>query len=282
MANLGPQLIKNSYQDLVQITASNALAKGDGTSISAINVPSITATSITASNVTSTSITSSDLNVQGIIIQGQGTNATNLFARAHGLNTIASGQFSNAEGGLSQALGTFTHAEGQGTIALGTSAHAEGIATIASGSGAHAEGGNTIARGNGSHAEGYETLAVGLNSHAEGYGTIANGDFQHTTGQFNITSPAQSAFIIGNGADANNRSNLLFAAGSEIQITGSLNVSGSITGSLFGTASNALTASFITPTGTNAFVQGGNSFGTTALLGTNDNQNLQLETNGSV
>ena len=263
MANLGPQFIKNSYQDLVQITASNALQKGDGTSISAINVSSITATSITASNVTSTSITSSDLNVQGTITQGQGTNATNLFARAHGLNTIASGQYSNAEGGLSQALGTFAHAEGQGTIALGTTSHAEGIQTIASGSGAHVEGSNTIARGNGSHAEGYETLAIGLSSHAEGYGTIAEGDFQHTTGQFNISSSAQSAFIIGNGTDDGNRSNLLFAAGSQVQITGSLNVSGSITS-------------------TNTFVQGGNSFGATALLGTNDNQNLQLETNGSV
>ena len=75
-----------------------------------------------------------------------------------------------------------------------------------------------------------------------------------------------------------------------VYITGSLEVSSSVTaqsftGSLFGTSSwaqNALTASFITPTGTNAFVQGGNSFGTTALLGTNDNQDLQLETNGSV
>jgi hypothetical protein len=72
-----------------------------------------------------------------------------------------------------------------------------------------------------------------------------------------------------------------------VYITGSLEVSSSVTaqsftGSLFGTASNALTASFITPTGTNAFVQGGNSFGTTALLGTNDTQDLQLETSGSV
>jgi hypothetical protein len=64
-------------------------------------------------------------------------------------------------------------------------------------------------------------------------------------------------------------------------VTGSLNVSGSITASLFGTASwaiNALTASFVS----NAFVQGGNSFGATALLGTNDTQNLQLETSGVV
>lgn len=32
----------------------------------------------------------------------------------------------------------------------------------------------------------------------------------------------------------------------------------------------------------NIFLQGGNSFGSTALFGTNDNNNLQLETNGSV
>ncbi len=67
--------------------------------------------------------------------------------------------------------------------------------------------------------------------------------------------------------------------------TGSLSVNGSITGSLFGTSSwaiNALTASFVNTASTNAFVQGGNSFGTTALLGTNDTQDLQLETSGSV
>jgi hypothetical protein len=67
--------------------------------------------------------------------------------------------------------------------------------------------------------------------------------------------------------------------------TGSLKVNGSITGSLFGTASwaiNALTASFVNTASTNAFVQNGNSFGATALLGTNDNQNLQFETSGSV
>ena len=46
-------------------------------------------------------------------------------------------------------------------------------------------------------------------------------------------------------------------------------------------ALNANTASFILGT-SNAFVQGGNSFGTTALLGTNDTQDLSLETNGSV
>lgn len=43
-------------------------------------------------------------------------------------------------------------------------------------------------------------------------------------------------------------------------------------------AVNAQTASFLS----GAFLQNGNSFGATALLGTNDTQNLQFETNGSV
>jgi len=55
---------------------------------------------------------------------------------------------------------------------------------------------------------------------------------------------------------------------------------GVFTGSLFGTASFATSASFLT-SNTNAFIQNGNSFGTTALLGTNDNQSLALETNGT-
>ena len=59
---------------------------------------------------------------------------------------------------------------------------------------------------------------------------------------------------------------------------------GSLTGALIGTASwaqsasQALTASYMV----NAFIQGGNSFGSTALLGTNDARNLQFETNGIV
>jgi hypothetical protein len=51
---------------------------------------------------------------------------------------------------------------------------------------------------------------------------------------YNITSSVQSAFILGNGTSNTNRSNLIFAAGNQVQITGSLNVSGSITGSLQG------------------------------------------------
>jgi hypothetical protein len=89
------------------------------------------------------------------------------------------------------------------------------------------------------------------------------------------------AFFSGNvGIGTTTPNARLDVSGSAI-ITGSLTVTQGITGSLFGTASFAQTASFLDST-TNAFVQGGNSFGVQALLGTNDNQNLALETSGSV
>ena len=101
--------------------------------------------------------------------------------------------------------------------------------------------------GNYSHTEGNESQTWGEASHAQGLGTIALGNYQQVQGQYNIATEGQSVFIIGNGIDNNNRSNLLFASGSHVQITGSLTAP-SITGSLFGTASfatNALTASFL-------------------------------------
>lgn len=55
---------------------------------------------------------------------------------------------------------------------------------------------------------------------------------------------------------------------------------GSLTGSIFGTSSWATSASFISPSG-NAFVQGGNSFGATATIGTNDANSLSIETNNT-
>lgn len=135
--------------------------------------------------------------------------------------------------------------QGNGVTASGSHSHAEGHETIALGIGSHAEGDSNEAKGNYSHAEGFETTASGSHSHAEGYQTIAMGTYQHVQGQFNLPSSAQSAFIIGNGPNGGSRSNLVFASGSQFQITGSLNVTNGITGSLYGTA---LSSSYINPT----------------------------------
>ena len=136
----------------------------------------------------------------------------------------------------------------EGNIATGEQSHAEGSITKAIGNYSHAEGDFTEAKGDYSHAEGQNTIASGSYSHAEGNWTIALGNHQHVQGQYNAVSSVPYAFIVGNGTDSDNRSNLIHAAGNQVQITGSLNVNGSITGSLFGTSSwatNAITASYV-------------------------------------
>ena len=130
---------------------------------------------------------------------------------------IASGEYSHAEGSITKAIGDYSHAEGDNTQAVGNYSHAEGQETI--------------------------TLASAEYSHAEGYGTIASAKWQHVQGQWNATSSVQSAFIVGNGTDNIYRSNLIYAAGNQVQISGSV-IAPSFTGSLFGTATNALSSSY--------------------------------------
>jgi hypothetical protein len=157
-----------------------------------------------------------------------------------GLATTGSNQFN----GNQTIIGSLI--QGLGNAATGENSHAEGDSTQAIGLFSHAEGLGTIAYGGRSHAEGQDTIASGSYSHAEGYQTIALADHQHVQGQFNATSSVPAAFIVGNGTDDSNRSNLIYAVGNEVQISGSLIVNGGITGSLFGTSSwanNAITAS---------------------------------------
>jgi hypothetical protein len=147
---------------------------------------------------------------------------------------IRLGRYSHAEGNITQTIGEGSHTEGINTETIGYYSHAEGDGTQAIGYASHAEGTFTQAVGGYSHTEGNTTQAIGDYSHAEGLGTITSGSYQHAQGQYNLSSSAQSAFIIGNGIDINNRSNLVFASGSQFQVTGSLLVSGSIDGTING------------------------------------------------
>jgi len=176
---------------------------------------------------------SGSLVLDGILRQGQSTQTTGDYSRAYGDSSIAGGNYSHAEGNTTEATGQYSHAEGQFTLAAGNASHAEGAGTVANGS----------------------------FSHAEGLGTVAQGMGQHAQGAYNISSSIAGAFILGNGSDDNTRSNLIFAAGNTVQITGSLDVNGSITGSLLGTATtasyveNAQTASYVIGTNVNGAVQ---------------------------
>jgi hypothetical protein len=188
---------------------------------------------------------SGSLNITGSLSQGSGTQVSGVFSHAEGQSTQAIGDGSHAEGQSTQAIGEYSHAEGIETTAQGAYSHAEGDSTTAIGTGAHAEGASTTATGPYSHAEGSNTQAIGAYSHAEGLGTRSSGSYQHVQGQFNLSSSAQSAFIVGNGTSDASRSNLVFASGSQFQVTGSVIATTGFTGSLQGTASFAVTASHV-------------------------------------
>lgn len=114
-----------------------------------------------------------------------------------------------SHGNSVSATGLGAYSGGSGTSALGDYSHAEGISATAQGGASHSEGENTTTIGVASHAEGHGSIAQGSYSHAQNQGTIAQGDSQTAIGKFNVANNT-SAFIIGNGADADHRSNMFF------------------------------------------------------------------------
>ena len=197
--------------------------------------------------------------------EGENTKALGVGSHAEGNLTKAIGGYSHAEGDNTQAKGDYSHAEGQETIASGSYSHAEGYSTIAIGERSHAEGGSTTATGTYSHAEGLNTQAAGDYSHAEGSNTISSGSYSHASGLWNLPLTSSGAFTIGNGYDANHRSNIFEVYNNQANVNGNLTVGGLIqcnsditanngfSGNLTGTASyalsslNSLTASYTNP-----------------------------------
>lgn len=157
--------------------------------------------------------------------EGWGTSAAGSYSHAEGYCSTASAPGAHAEGygsytgsgqacGYSHAEGQYTycgaqysHAEGGRTSAVYARAHAEGEYTCASGDDTHAEGVHTTASVSYSHAEGYLTWARNTAAHASGFYTRTASAYSAAMGKYNTYSDTNLAFIIGNGAGDNARSN---------------------------------------------------------------------------
>lgn len=161
-------------------------------------------------NIVDTSTAKADARGTYVHIVGNGT-ADN--ARSNALTLTWSGDLWHSgrlsHGNSVSATGLGAYSGGSGTSALGDYSHAEGISATAQGGASHSEGENTTTIGVASHAEGHGSIAQGSYSHAQNQGTIAQGDSQTAIGKFNVANNT-SAFIIGNGADADHRSNMFF------------------------------------------------------------------------
>ena len=115
----------------------------------------------------------------------------------------------------------------------------------------------------------------------------AGGGSGTVSGSTNYIAKFTSETAIGTSSISETGSNV--GIGTNV-LTNKLTIAGNVTASSYtssiinavgflGTASYALTASAVSIVPSNVFVQGGNSFGTTATLGTNDASALILETN---
>lgn len=161
-------------------------------------------------NIIDTSTMAADARGTYVHIVGNGTSNT---ARSNALTLTWDGDLWHsgklAHGNNVTTEGSYSYSGGSETSALGNYSHAEGVKTVALGASSHTEGENTTTIGTASHAEGLGSIAQGNYSHAQNQGTLANGNAQTTIGKFNVADTT-SAFIIGNGTDTDNRSNMFF------------------------------------------------------------------------
>ena len=131
------------------------------------------------------------------------TSPTGVYASAMGNGTTASGNESTAMGYSTTASAEASTAMGYSTTASGEASTAMGMGTTASGLYSTAMGRSTTASGNRSTATGAYTTASDFGSTVIGQYNSSGSSVTNNATSFNT---ANTAFVIGNGADSSNKS----------------------------------------------------------------------------
>lgn len=209
MANLGPQIVQNSFGGLLKFETSgntgvttSQLRITDG---SGKETPLFLATSsirIESEFTASSDVVFSGLNTdaQGHYVSINSTTGRLHYSATSSIQNVVSSSYAltasyamNAEDGDWTIGSTFMTASGTDSIYVPNKVQM-GLNTEATGDKSHAQGHVTRATGNFSHAEGLATLASGIWAHAEGLHTTASGNYSHAEGEKNIAD--------GNGSHA--------------------------------------------------------------------------------
>lgn len=202
--------------------------------------------------------------------EGLQTVADGQSSHAEGDKTIASGNVSHAEGDTTLAYGANSHAEGIGSSELMTSFTISGGAGTTGYVSSQNHGlieGSIIKYGNiyamvtevtnSTHFILDKTLSnealanvnvfiitgvsYGANSHSEGKNTIASNEAEHACGKYNVSTPGQTLFSIGNGTSDSDRRNVFevtqdgniiggsFSSGTSIQTINTANTAPVVT-----------------------------------------------------
>ena len=173
------------------------------------------------------------------IAMGSLSTAIGSYSTAMGYNSEASGLMSTAMGSDTTASGDYSTATGRNTQAIGNFSTTMGYKSEASGSASIAMGWYTTASGSSSTAMGYLTKASGKYSTAIGRETTASDRSSLVIGQYNLLgstvtnsatqfSTDNTALVIGNGADSDNRSDALV-----VKFNGDATLAGSMTATSF-------------------------------------------------
>lgn len=120
--------------------------------------------------------------------------------------------------------------------------------------------------------DGVDTLTLDKNS-----ATASNALTLSSTGNLDLSTPASTTITTGGSTTLSATTNLNLNPTGELQVNGATGGAGDVLTS--NGAGVPPTWQALPPAPVNPFVQGGNSFAATAVLGTNDNFNLEFETN---
>lgn len=236
-------------------------------------------------------------------------------ASSSGLRSIAVGHTPAATADYAIAIGYTSSVSGISAVGLGEDADALADYAIAIGSGSDATVAHSIAIGKLAAATAQSAIAIGPEGssfvlpgatataqYAIAIGSVseAHGDFSMAIGEAALaTITATSSIAFGHGAGTSNLRSvalgyssattandqiMLGNASHQVHIPGTLKIPTGASSGYVWTSDAAGVGSWQSVgsgSGAAAFVQGGNSFGATAVLGTNDAFNLEFETSGT-
>ena len=152
------------------------------------------------------------------------------------INAQVSENNTSPSGTNSSAIGRSTTASGNNSTAIGNSTTASGYTSTAMGNSTTASGNTSTAMGKNTITSGYFSTAMGNNTTASDFGSLVIGQYNlsgatvtNSATQFNT---ANTAFVIGNGANGSNQSDafsVLFSGetviGSDLEVKGNVLIS---------------------------------------------------------
>ena len=202
---------------------------------------------------------------------GQSSFAVGLDSTASGAHSISGGYVSVASGYTSVALGNGAQATGNASLAIGTTTQSIGENSFAGGLSTQSTGYSSAALGRETVSSGNHSLSIGQGTNSHAFNSVALGQYNSVSNNADPDTylTTNTALVIGNGADTNNRSNAF-----KVLFDGTTTVAGSVTASSFVGDGSQLTnlpllfsynsnqaggievANYTTASGSNAFAVG--------------------------